>query len=164
MFEQGHQKVGGRKKGVKNKEPGYIEETNYAFRMRKLTAKFLLTFALIIGSANNLALSEEEIYIQKQSEFDIYYYAYPDHYYGDLAASHFWIWFQIRGHQKCEKEIQLHFSLIYDEKTYPLSFEQTCPRYAVTGDRGFPIPKHIQEIIKDNSRLNTRFDHVNYLN
>ena len=72
----------------------------------------------------------------------------------------------LRAHQKCIKYIQLHFFLIYDEKTYPLSFSQTCPvsASAITGDMGFPIPEYIQDIIKDNSRLDTRFSHVDYLN
>lgn len=133
--------------------------------MRKLIITALLTSALIVVSANNLALAEEKRnYIKKQSEFDIWYYAFPDHYYGDLADSHFWIRWQIRGHQKCKTKIRLHFVLIYDEKTYPLSFEETCPEYAFTGDRGFALPANIQKIIKDNSRLKTRFSHVDYLN
>ena len=128
----------------------------------KLLTICLLLSTLLSGCAT--LFGEKFIYIQEQSEFDIWYHAYPDYYYGDSAGSHFWVRYQIRGHQKCIGKIQLHFFLIYDEKTYPISFAETCPSIAVTGDRGFPIPAHIQEIIKDNSRLNTRFRHFDYLN
>jgi len=111
---------------------------------------------------NKLGL-DDFIYIHKQPEFDIWYHGYPDYYYGEPAEGTFWIRYQIRSIQTCEN-IKLHFFLIYDEKKYPLILKETCSKYTVTGDRGFPIPSHIQEIIKDKSRLKTEFSHVEYLN